>query len=167
MHVFKSILWFLLAVVVMLAVLIMGGCTTKVNYSYDLGMSFAGFKSYKWDCSMECPTDSKTACTPALARKDSLVESNVRFIADQVLKEKGYTKTCDKPDLVIAIDYDCEMGSYQRGYQLRMLALNISRTEKEKPPIWQGMAYGTINTAASSSALKKIVQDILSKFPPK
>jgi hypothetical protein len=126
-------------------------------------MSFAGFKSYKW----ECPTDFKTACTPALARKDSIVESNVRFFADQVLKEKGFNKSCEKPDFIISINYDCETLSYQHISQLRMLALNISKVEKETPTIWRGIAFGNINTAADSDSLKKAVRDILSSFPPK
>jgi hypothetical protein len=136
--------------------LVAGCCATKINYSYDLGMSFVGLKSYKWEPSS------------ASARHFSLVESNVRFIADQLLDKKGFNKSSEKPDFMISINYDYEIGSYycQYGPQLRMLTLNIYRVES-KDLIWQGTAMGAINTDATSSDLKIAVQDILSKFPPK
>jgi hypothetical protein len=146
----------LMIIAVVLTALVAWGCAAKINYSYDLGMSFGGLKSYKWGPSS------------APARQFSLVESNVQFIADQILDKKGFNKASEKPDFMLSINYDYDIGSYpyQYGSQLRMLTLNIYRVES-KELIWQGTASGAINTDAASSDLKIAVQDILSKFPPK
>jgi len=146
----------LMIIVVVLTALIVSGCATRINYSYDLGMSFVGLKSYKWDPSSPPP------------RQFSLVEANVQFIADQVLDKKGFNKSSGKPDFMISINYEYEIESYhyQYGYQLRMLTLNIYRVDN-KELIWQGTAEGTINSDATSRDLKIAVQDILSTFPPK
>jgi len=44
--------------------------------------------------------------------------------------------------------------------------LNIYKSE-QKELIWQGTASGSIRTDAASGDLKRVVQSILSKFPPK
>ena len=146
----------LMIIAVVLTALVAWGCAAKINYSYDLGMSFGGLKSYKWGPSS------------APARQFSLVESNVQFIADKVLEKKGFNKSSEKPDFMISINYDYETGSYhyQYGSELQMLNLNIYRVES-KELIWQGTASGAINTNTASSDLKKAVEGILSKFPPK
>ena len=56
--------------------------------------------------------------------RDSLVETNVRFIADPLLEQKGFTQATDKPDIIIAILYESEMFE---GYELRMLTLKAYR----------------------------------------
>lgn len=146
----------LMIIAVVLTALVAWGCATKINYSYDLGMSFVGLKSYKW------------GPPSAPARQFSLVESNVQFIADWVLGKKGFNKSSEKPDFMISINYDYDIGSYHYQYrpQLCMLTLNIYRMDNNKL-IWQGTKLGAINTDKSSSDLKKAVEDILSKFPPK
>jgi hypothetical protein len=140
-------------VVIFLAILIMGGCATKINYSYDPGMNFTGLKSYMWGSSS------------ALVRQHSLVGSIVQFLADQVLQQKGFSKTSEKPDFIILIDYDYEIGIYRYSNQIRMLTLSIYRIEN-KDLIWRGTASGTFNTNTESSDLENVVQRILSKFPP-
>lgn len=146
----------LMIVAVVLTALVAGCCATKINYSYDMGMNFVGLKSYKWDPSL------------APAQQFSLVESNVQFIADQILDKKGFNKSSEKPDFMISIKYDYDIGSYCYLYcsQLQRLTLNIYRVES-KELIWQGTAMGAIDTDATFSDLKIAVQDILSKFPPK
>ena len=152
----KSKLRTAMTVVIAVGIPITGGCAT-INYSYncfcDREINFAKLKTYKWGLST----------TPS--RKDSLVESNVRCIADQVLKDKGFEKS-EKVDLVISVDYDYERLSYQYGYQIRMLSLNVSLAES-RAPVWRGMAMGIIRTDAASGDLKTAVQGIISKFPRK
>jgi hypothetical protein len=116
-------------------------------------MNFTGLKSYKWGSSS------------TLARQHSLIGLNVQFFADQVLQEKGFSKSPEKPDLMILIDYDYEISMYRYGNQLRMLTLSIYRIDN-KDLIWQGTASGSFDTNTESSDLKKVVQNILSKFPP-
>jgi hypothetical protein len=119
-------------------------------------MSFEGLKTYKW------------VASSALAKQYSLVETNVQFTADQILDKKGLKKSPEKPDFVISIDYDYEIGSYyqQYGSQLQMLTLNIYRAGN-KELIWRGTKLGAISTDTASGDLGNAVEDILAKFPPK
>jgi hypothetical protein len=100
-----------------------------------------------------------------MGRKESLVAANVQFFADQVLEQKGFKKTSENPDMLISIETEYEIGSYD-GYQLRMLTLKIVQRES-KELIWRGTAPGTINADAASNELKSAVQNVLAKFPPK
>lgn len=145
----------LMMIAVIMTILVAWGCST-MNHTYNLGMSFEGLKTYNW------------VASPTLAKQYSLVESNVKFIADQILDTKGFKNSPEKPDFLISIDYDYEIGSYyqQYGSQLRMLTLNIYRAGN-KELIWKGTKLGAISTDTASSDLKKAVEDILSKFPPK
>jgi hypothetical protein len=154
MRVFKAPIRFGSIAVVAMAVLIMGGCATAIKHSYDAGISFTGLKSYAWEPSS------------ALYSRDSLLETNVRFFADQVLEKKGFSKNPEKPDLLITMSYEYEIGNYQYDYQLRMLSVNVYEFQN-KELIWRGTASGAINTDASSDDLKDAVQGILSHFPPK
>jgi len=139
---------------VFLAVLIMGGCATTIKYSYDARTGFSGLKSYKW------------APSSAISSRDSLLEINVQVLAEQFLEQKGFTKVPEKSDLLISMNYESEIGTSQYGYQLRMLTLNIYKSEP-KELIWRGTAAGSINTDAASNDLKQAVQGILLNFPPK
>ncbi|MGO9612800.1 MAG: DUF4136 domain-containing protein [Dissulfurispiraceae bacterium] len=154
MHVFKAEARLAVIGTVFLAVLIMGGCATSIKYSYDTRTGFSGLKSYKW--------------TPlsAMRWQDSLLETNVRVLADQLLEQKGFSKLPDKSDLLISISYESEYVSSHYDYQLRMLTLDIYKSEP-KELIWRGTASGSIHTDAASNDLKQAVQDILSNFPPK
>jgi hypothetical protein len=154
MRVFKSAARLAVMGTVFLAVLIMAGCATTVKYSYDTRAGFSELKSYKW------------APSSAISSKDSLLETNVQVLAEQVLEQKGFTKVPEKSDLLISMTYESEYDRSQFGYQLRMLTLNIYKSEP-KELIWQGTAYGSIYTDAASSDLKQAVQGILSNFPPK
>ena len=140
---------------VFLAVLIMGGCATTIRYSYDTRTGFPGLKSYKWAPSWA-----------VMSPQDSLLETNVQVLAEQFLEQKGFTKVPEKSDLLISINYESEVGTSQYGYQLRMLTLNIYKSEP-KELIWRGTASGSIYTDAASNDLKDAVQGILSNFPPK
>ena len=143
-----------LGVTVLLSVLILGGCTT-IKYSYDTRTGFSGLKSYTWGPS-----------SVIYGGQDPLLETNVRVLADQLLGQKGFTKVPEKPDLLIAINYESDIGYSQYGYQLRMLTLNIYRPD-QKELVWRGTASGTIHTDAASGDLKQAVQGILANFPPK
>ncbi len=153
MSVFKAKVRFVMMVAVFLSGLIMGGCALQINYSCDPGMNFTGLRSYTWDFSSD------------LDQQHPLIISNVQFLADKVLQEKGFNKSSEKPDFMISIDYFLEIGSYSKGNQLRMLALKIYRVGN-KELSWRGEASGTINANTESSDLKKAVQRILAKFPP-
>lgn len=146
----------LLAIIgtVVLAMLVLGGCATTIKYSYDTRTGFSGLKSYKW------------APSSALSSQDFLLETNVQVLAEQFLDQKGFAKVPEKSDLLISMHYESEYPRAQFGYQLRMLTLNIYKSES-KELIWQGTASGCIHTDAASNDLKQVVQGILSNFPPK
>ena len=134
--------------------LIIGGCAPFIKYSHDTRTGFSGLKSYAW-----VPSSS------GYGGADSLLEANVRVLADQLLGQKGFTKVPEKSDLLISINYESELGS-QYGYQLRMLTLNIYKSE-QKELVWRGTASGNIYTDAASDGLKRAVEGILSNFPPR
>jgi len=157
-------------VTIVLAVLLTGGCATSIKYSYDTKASFLEQKSYSW------------ASSSSVDRRDSLLERNVQVLADQLLAQKGFARVSERPDLTMSMSYEYEFGNglYQYNYQLRMLTLNIFKIKSDMPAmstqknngenrelIWQGTAFGTINTDAASGDLKQAVEGILLNFPPK
>jgi hypothetical protein len=137
-------------VLAFLATLVIAGCATSHNYAYDPTTRFAELKSYAW--------------APPQSYRDSLVEANVRFIADPLLEQKGLTQATDKPDIVIAIVYESEM--FGQGYELRMLTLKVYRVS-DQVLLWKGTASGSISTDATSKDLRKAVETNLATFPPK
>lgn len=154
-------------VAVILTFMILGGCCTTskdtvTTYFYEPRVRFPELKTYQW-----------AKATPT-SRQDSLLEANVRFLADRDLEAKGLTSKTDKPDLLIWIgyglnspgygyDYGC---GYGYRYELRILTLNVSRAN-DNVLIWRGMATGSIRTDAASADLKKTVEGIMVNFPPK
>ena len=148
MRIFKAEARLAVIGIVFLGMLIMGGCATTIKYSYDTRNGFPGLKSYRW--------------APSSAM-DSLLQTNVQVFAEQFLEQKGFTKMSEKSDLLISMNYESEYGS---PYQLRMLTLNIYRSEPNQL-IWRGTAYGSICTNAPYKDLKEAVQGILVNFPPK
>jgi hypothetical protein len=155
MRIFKGKGRLALVGTILLAVLIIGGCAATIKYSYDTRTGFSGLRSYAW-----APSSSGYGGT------DSLLEANVRVLADQLLGQKGFTKVPEKSDLLISMNYESELGYSQYGYQLRMLTLSIYKSER-KELIWRGTASGSISTDAASDDLKRAVEGILSNFPPK
>ncbi len=143
----------LATVLAFLAILAIAGCATRYNYAYDPTTRFAELKSYAWG-----PPSSQS-------QRDSLVETNVRFIANPLLERKGFTQATGNPDIIIAILYESEMFGPQ-GYELRMLTLKVYRAS-DQALLWQGTASGSISTDAASDDLRKAVQTILATFPPK
>ena len=144
---------------VLVSVLAMGGCATTyrdtgIKYSYDAKASFSERKSYAWSASS------------SMYRKDPLLEANVQDFADQLLAQKGYTRSSDKPDLTISVSYEFEISSNDDIYRVRTLNLNMHKAEGREL-VWRGTAFGTIRTDAASGELKQTVQGILSNFPPK
>lgn len=137
-----------------------GGCNTtpatSVTYSYDPRFSFADSKTYSW---------IKRGGYGA----DALVEANVRFLADRDLQAKGLSLTAANPALLAWVGF--EPYYYYGGYfsspsDLRALTLNLARAA-DKELVWQGRALGSIRTDASSDDLRKAVEGMLAKFPPK
>ena len=151
MSVFKGNKRWAMIATVLLSVPIMGGCAPTFKYTYDTKTRFAEQKSYTW-----APSSSL----------DRLLETNVQVLADQLLAKKGFNKISEKADLVITMNYESNYYESQNSYQLRMLNLNIYKTEN-KELVWRGTAFGTINTDATSGDLKHAVEGILSNFPPK
>jgi hypothetical protein len=131
--------------------MILGGCAATNNYSYDPVANFSTLKSYRWS------TES------SLSRQDPLIEKNVRYYADQSLKNKGFTLTPDKPDFVISMNYEID---YYRPYEVRMLNLYVYGMQG-KELIWQGTAAGGIKSDAASPDLAEAVKNMLMNFPPK
>jgi Domain of unknown function (DUF4136) len=133
------------------ASMFLGGCAATINYSYDPVADFSMGKNYSWASGM-----SKN-------RPDVLIEKNVRYYADQSLKDKGFTLTSDKPDFLISMNYESE---YSDPYKVRVLNLYVYRAQSQEL-IWQGTAAGTIDADAASPDLAEAVKKILAKFPPK
>ena len=134
--------------------MILAGCGAKINYSYDLLVDFSTIKSYSW-----APGSLAT-------RQAALIEKNVRYYADQSLKNKGFTPTSDKPDFVISMHYESD---YYNPYNVQLLNLYVYRMQG-KELIWQGTAAGTIKGIKADTAspdLAKAVKKILKNFPPK
>lgn len=132
----------------------LGGCAATINYSYDPVADFSKIKSYGWT------TES------SLSRREPLLEKNVRYYAEQSLKNKGFTLTFDKPDSVISMSYELD---YANPYKVRVLNLYVYRMPS-KELIWQGTAAGgvtDIKAGAASSELAEAVKKILTNFPPK
>jgi hypothetical protein len=155
MSIFRAEVRFRLATAVVLGVLVMGGCATRgTEYAYDFSSSFSGLKTYNWE-------PSSTSY-----RQDPLLEANVQFLTDQILARKGFNRAAEKPDLLLSMSYEHEVTVTQYSYQLRMLTLNIYKSEN-KELIWQGTAFGPISTNAASGDLRQAVQDVLSDFPPR
>jgi len=137
--------------VIFAAGMCVGGCAPTINYSYDPLADFSMGKNYSWASGM------------SRNRPDVLIEKNVRYYADQSLKDKGFTLTSDKPDFVISMNYESE---YSDPYKVRVLNLYVYRTQSQEL-IWQGTAAGTIDADAASPDLAEAVKKILTKFPPK
>jgi hypothetical protein len=139
--------------VLLAAGVILAGCATGFNYSFDPAVGYTGLKSYNW-----VPTGS-------LGQTSDLVVKNVQYQADQVLEKKGFRKTAENPDMLVSVNYENEIGINQYGYQLRMLTIGIQKADG-KQLIWRGTATGTISTDAASGDLKSAVEGILKSFPP-
>jgi hypothetical protein len=133
------------------ASMFLGGCAATINYTYDPMAEFSTGKNYSW------------ASGWSANRQDPLIEKNVRYYADQSLKDKGFSLTPDKPDFIISMNYESE---YSDPYRLRFLNLYVYRTQG-KELIWQGTAQGTIKADAASPDLAEAVKKILTNFPPK
>jgi hypothetical protein len=139
--------------ILLAAGVILSGCATAINYSFDPAASFTGLRTYNWT----------TAGTQG--QTSDLVVKNIQYLADQVLEKKGIRKTAENPDMIITASYENEIGINQYGYQLRMLTLGIQKADS-KQIIWRGTATGTISTDAASGDLKSAIEGILKSFPP-
>jgi hypothetical protein len=135
--------------VILGAGMLLGGCAATINYSYDPVADFSIGKNYSW------------ASGSSAQRVDSLVEKNIRYYADQSLKEKGFTLTPDNPDFTVLTN--CEL-EYSDPYKVR--TLNLYVYGQRKGLIWQGTAAGTIAADAASPDLAETVKKILANFPP-
>ena len=138
-----------------LMVMIAGCCTTTITYSYDPFFSFPPAKTYRW--------------MNARYVGDTLLEANVRFIADKELASRGLSVTDDGANLLVWIGYESSLASYSYGYcsdYPRRLTLYIARADN-KELVWRGMATGGITADAPSADLQKAVEGMLANFPPK
>ena len=133
------------------ASMFLGGCAATINYSYDPVADFSMDKNYSW---------TSGALT---TQQDPLIEKNIRYYADQSLKDKGFTLTSDKPDFLISMNYTAD---YYEPYNVLSLNLYIYKT-KTKELVWQGTAGGGLKVDAASADLAEAVKKILSNFPPR
>jgi hypothetical protein len=129
-----------------------GGCAPTINYTYDPVADFSTGKNYNWNWASGWLAN----------RQEPLIETNVRYYADQSLKDKGFTLSSDNPDFMISMTYE---SAYSDPYKLRLLTLYVYRTQGTKL-IWQGTAAGTIKADAASRDLPEAVKKILMHFPP-
>jgi hypothetical protein len=152
-HSRRSAVRILVALAAPLAILGAGGCGTTINHSYEPSTNFGPLKSYAW--APGSPTYSQ----------NSLVEANVRSVADPILEKKGFKRTTANPDLVIQVKLENYPYGSAEGYELRMLDLNMYRADGQTL-IWRGTASGSISTDSASDDLNSAVQGILAAFPP-
>ena len=150
----RSAVRILVAIAAPLASLVAGGCGTTINHSHDPATNFGPLKNYTW------------APGSPIYSQNSLVETNVQFVADPLLEKKGFKRTTANPDLVIMVKLDNYPYGSAEGYELRMLALNVYRADGQTL-IWRGTASGSISTDAASDDLNSAVQAILAAFPPR
>src|SRR5215471_3667249 len=95
--------------------LVTGGCaSTDITYSYDPAFSFSDARTYAW-------------AGPKAVGGNSLVDSNVRFVADNQLQARGFTLSTDRPALVAWVGYEPCMACFDGPLDLRVLTLNIAR----------------------------------------
>ena len=73
--------------ILLAAGVILAGCATAINYSYDPATSFAGLKSYNW------------ATAGSVSQTNDLVMKNVQYQADQVLEKEGLYQDNGEPRL--------------------------------------------------------------------
>ena len=150
----RSAVRVLVALAVPLAIVLGGGCAKAINHSHDPSTNFGPLKSYAW------------APGSPIYSQNSLVEANVEFLADPILEKKGFRRTTANPDLVMSVRLENYPYGSAESYELRMLALNVYRTDGQTL-IWRGTASGSISTDAASGDLNSAVQAILAAFPPK
>ena len=144
---------FIVAVLFSAAVLL-SGCATSYNHTYDLTIGYGGLKSYNW------------AASGVTGRPRDLVVNNVQYLADQVFAKKGILKTAENPDMLVSIQYQNEYGMNSYSYQIQVLTIAIQKADNGQL-VWRGTASGSISNDTSSSDLKNAVEKILEKFPPK
>jgi hypothetical protein len=97
---------------------------------------------------------------------DPLLEANVQVLVDQILEQNGFTRAAEGPDLLFSVGYETRTGYSHESFLIGMLTLNVYRAE-QKELIWRGTASGTIHTDAASGDLNRVVESMLSTFPPK
>ena len=135
------------------AVMLLAGCGTTINYTYDPMANFSTGRNYCW------------APGSLTNRQESLIAKNVYNYANQSLNAKGFTLVAAKPDFVISMNYELE---YPEAYSYRVRILNLSvYGAQSKEPIWQGTAEGSIKADAASPDLSLAVMKILANFPPR
>jgi Domain of unknown function (DUF4136) len=145
---------------VILVVVTVGGCAytgaTTSTYSYDPRFNFPQSSTYQWG-----------EAQPA-NRRDSLLEANVRFLADRELQAKGLTPRAEGAALLVWMSYESSTNIYSNryGHEVQALTLNVARADS-KELVWRGLATGAIRTDAASEDLKLAVAAILANFPPK
>ncbi len=171
--------------ILLLSILFVLGCAPAIKYSYELNTNFSQLKTYTW------------VKPSGMYSNDPLLETNVQILTDQILAQKGFSRVLENPDLALSMSYEFDGVVYQDNYRLRMLSLYVysMRSAMAAPPptapapatpapppgasmqtrgvpqrmevIWRGTATGTIKTDAASGNLKKVVEEILSNFPPR
>ncbi len=140
--------------IIFCAFMVLGGCAPVSRYSYDPAADFRALKTYAW------------APGSLAAPENILIEKNVRYYADQILRKRGFAATSDNPDFVMSMSYESEYGS---PYKLAKLYLYAARAQG-KDLIWQGWAKSKITDIradAASPELAEAVNKILANFPPK
>lgn len=136
----------------LLAFLILGGCGSSkaIKYSYITRTGFQELKSYQW------------GKADGLYRQDPMLEVNVQYLADRDFEQKGLVKKAGKAELLIWLSYEYEYDSSSN--KLRTLNLNVSRADNNEL-VWRGTAVGAIRTDVNSSDLKKVMENMMAKFP--
>jgi hypothetical protein len=142
-----------MALAVPVAIVLAGGCATRINHTYDPSASFGSLQRYAWG-------PGSPSYSP-----NSLVEANVKALADPLLNKKGFQRVTATPDLVISIRFDNYPIGTSGSYEVRFLDLSVYRADGQTL-MWRGTASGSIRTDAASPDLRNAVQGILAAFPP-
>jgi hypothetical protein len=175
------------AQMVLIGTWLLAGCSTfSVNVDYDQKEDFSRLRSYGW-----LATGAPTTGDPRI--DNSLLDSRIRKATEQELASKGYTSTPkESADFLVAyqvmlkdkVDLTTVYGGYgyrygwsgvptqtfATQYQEGTLLLDIL-DPRTKTIVWRGSASARIEESTTpeerEQRVRKAVQAILEKFPPK
>ena len=133
--------WGSLFTVLLAAGVILAGCATGFNYSFDPAAGYTGLKSYNW------------VRPGTMGQTSDLVVKNFQYQADQVLEKKGFRKTAENPEhAALGHATKTRSASTDKGdvRQLRMLALDIRRRTTSTVPRGTGNGNTSMPMTASN-----------------
>ena len=177
----------------LLAVLAIAGCSSiTVNQKYDHAMDFSPYRSFAWRFDQQPKSGNKTIDDKQVNKvirdnilkqltskgfscvsresADCLIEYQVTF-GETFERRPGtiYLGPAGSPDYWTLKQRSMRADAGIRGYEDRMLTINIVDQNKQKP-LWLGSGsyqlYQGFTPKKSEERISKAIAKILKKFPP-